>query len=425
MATEFRLPELGENISSGTVTKIMVAVGDTVSVDQAVVEIETEKAVIEIPSTVAGAVKEIRAKVGKSINVGDVILVVEGGSKATAPAKPAPKPPQARPPEKPEPALPATSPAPARSAVSASPALASPSVRRLAHELGVDADKVQGSGSGGRVSAEDVRAFAAREQAVAPVEATHREEPPLAPADRDRWGAIERQPMSAIRRKTALHMSNAWQTIPHVTQFDRADITSIEAFRKQYGPRAEARGGRLTVTILLLKVLAAALRKFPRFNASVDMENQEVILKKYINIGVAVDTENGLLVPVVRDADKKSILDLCVETPHLAKKARARKLTLDEMSGGSFTITNLGGIGGTGFTPIINAPEVAILGVSRSRVEPVFVNGSFAPRTMLPLSLSYDHRVIDGAEAARFLRWVVEALEQPFVLLLEDTEASK
>jgi pyruvate dehydrogenase E2 component (dihydrolipoamide acetyltransferase) len=218
-------------------------------------------------------------------------------------------------------------------------------------------------------------------------------------------------------------MSNAWTTIPHVTQFDSADVTRLETFRKQYGPRAEMIGGRMTVLSLLLPVLTAALKRFPRFNASVDMENQEFILKKYINIGVAVDTENGLLVPVVRDVDKKNILDICVEVPQLAEKARARKLTLEEMSGGTFTVTNLGGIGGTGFTPIINAPEVAVLGISRSRVEPVFLNGGFAPRTMLPLSLSYDHRVIDGADAARFLRWVAEALEQPFVLLLDETEA--
>jgi pyruvate dehydrogenase E2 component (dihydrolipoamide acetyltransferase) len=297
-------------------------------------------------------------------------------------------------------------------------------VRRLAHELGVDIDRVAGSGPGGRISAEDVRAVA--QQAPAPLPHAPVEETVVAPSvspDHDRWGAIERQPMSAIRRKTAVHLTNAWQTIPHVTHFDHADITGVEAFRKQYAPRIEAKGGRLTVTALLLKVLGTALRKFPRFNASMDMEGQAIVLKRYVNIGVAVDTENGLLVPVVRDADRKSILDLCIEIPLLAEKARTRKLSLDDMSGGTFTVTNLGGIGGSAFTPIINAPEVAILGVSRSRVEPVFLNGAFAPRTMMPLSLSYDHRVIDGADAARFTRWVAEALEQPFVLLLEEMEA--
>jgi len=432
MPTEFRLPELGENITSGTVTKIMVAVGDRVSVNQAVVEIETDKAVIEIPSGVAGVVKEILVKAGKGINVGDVLFVVEGQSGAEAPPKPAPPPPTKAAP------TPAPAPAPApKGVVTAGPALAAPSVRRLAHELGVDIEQAAGGGAGGRVSMEDVRAFAARQKAAPATVGSRsrateeekeesssvaRERDPTVAVDQDRWGAIERQPMNAIRRKTALHMSTAWSTIPHVTQFDSADITALETFRKQYGPRAEMLGGRMTVLSLLLPVAAAALRKFPRFNASVDMENQEFILKKYINIGVAVDTENGLLVPVVRGVDKKGIFDICIEVPRLAEKARARKLTLEEMSGGTFTVTNLGGIGGTGFTPIINAPEVAVLGLSRSRVEPVFVNGGFAPRTMLPLSLSYDHRVIDGADAARFLRWVVEALEQPFVLLLDRTE---
>jgi pyruvate dehydrogenase E2 component (dihydrolipoamide acetyltransferase) len=299
--------------------------------------------------------------------------------------------------------------------------LAAPSVRRLARQLGVDIEQVSGTGMSGRVSAENVKAFAAR-GATEPAIASAPEQPlpPARPVDQDRWGAVERQPMSAIRRKTAVHMTTAWQTIPHVTHFDSADITSVEAFRKQYAKQVEEAGGRLTVTVILLKVLASALRKFPRFNASVDMENQEVLFKKYIHIGVAVDTPHGLLVPVVRDVDRKSIVEMAVEVPQLAEKARARKLTLDEMQGGTFTLTNLGGLGGVGFTPIINAPEVAVLGISRARFEPVFVNGGFAPRLMLPLCVSYDHRVIDGADAARFLRWVAEALEQPFVLMLDE-----
>lgn len=423
MPLEFRLPELGENIASGTITKVLVKAGDTIAVNQAVIEIETDKAVVEVPSNVAGTVKEVKAVVGKTISVGNVVFVLEAGAKAAAPAAAPPPTKKAEPAPK-QVSAPPPRVAPASATAAGSPPLAPPSVRRLAHELGVDIDRIAGSGPGGRVSAEDVRAAAQQPPAApqeAPVEAT-----PATPAiatDRDRWGAIERQPMSAIRRKTAVHLTNAWQAIPHVTHFDQADITAIEAFRKKYAPRIEAKGGRLTVTALLLKVLATALRKFPRFNTSVDMEGQSIVFKKYVNIGVAVDTENGLLVPVVRDADTKSILDLCVEIPLLAEKARTRKLSLDDMSGGTFTVTNLGGIGGTAFTPIINAPEVAILGVSRSRVEPVFQNGAFAPRTMLPLSLSYDHRVIDGADAARFTRWVAEALEQPFVLLLEDMEA--
>jgi pyruvate dehydrogenase E2 component (dihydrolipoamide acetyltransferase) len=428
MVLEFRLPEVGENITSGTVTKIMVAVGNTVAPGQAVIEIETEKAVIEVPSNVGGKVTEIRAQVGKSIHVGDVVLVVVDGAGAPqdTPPKPAlqatkesPKPATAPPGPKPA-AVSAPATGPAKTALRAGrAALAAPSVRRLARELGVDINEAPGSGEGGRVSAEDVRAFAARgkeEAAPPPEEAAS---PDVPPADRDQWGAIERRPMTAIRRKTAMHVATAWQTIPHVTHFDSADITKVEAFRKQHGKRVEAVGGKLTITVILLKALAEALKRFPKFNASVDMENQEVLLKKYIHIGVAVDTENGLLVPVVRDVDQKTLVELSIEVARLAQKARDRKLSLEEMHGGTFTITNLGGVGGTGFTPIINFPEVAILGLARSRVEPVFGNGAFAPRVMLPLALSYDHRVIDGADAARFLRWVVEAIEQPFVLMLD------
>jgi pyruvate dehydrogenase E2 component (dihydrolipoamide acetyltransferase) len=411
MAVEFRLPELGENIASGTVTKILVAVGDAVALEQPVLELETDKAVLEIPATVSGTVTEIRAIVGKPIAVGDVVLVVSGVEAAPKPPPPATTPVK----------VPASRAAPVQvqpPVADAKAALAAPSVRRLARELGVDIDQVAGTGPSGRVSAEDVRASAAQGVAT-PDSRGQEEEPAPPPAGQDASGSTERQPMNAIRRKTALHVTNAWQTIPHVTHFDAADITSLEAFRKQHGKEVEAAGGRLTVTALVLRVLAEALRKFPKFNASVDLENQEIILKKYINIGVAVDTENGLLVPVLRNVDRKTLIEISVEVAQLAGKARNRKLTLDEMRGGTFTVTNLGGIGGTGFTPIINAPEVAVLGLSRSRIEPVFDNGAFAPRAMLPLVLSYDHRVIDGADAARFLRWVAEALEQPFVLLLD------
>jgi pyruvate dehydrogenase E2 component (dihydrolipoamide acetyltransferase) len=236
--------------------------------------------------------------------------------------------------------------------------------------------------------------------------------------DFSKWGDIERQPMRAIRRKTAERMAAAWSTVPHVTQFDKADITELEQLRQKYGKRVEAAGGKLTVTAIALKVIAAALRAFPQFNASIDVANEEIIIKKYVHIGVAVDTEAGLLVPVLRDVDHKNITELSVELAELAEKAKARKLTLEEMEGGSFTITNLGGIGGTYFTPIVYAPEVAILGLSRAVTEPVFVNGEFEPRLMMPLSLSYDHRVIDGATAIRFLRWVCESFEQPFVMSL-------
>jgi pyruvate dehydrogenase E2 component (dihydrolipoamide acetyltransferase) len=240
--------------------------------------------------------------------------------------------------------------------------------------------------------------------------------PPL--PDFTKWGEVERKPMSNIRRKTAEHLGHAWHVIPHVTQHDKADITALEALRKQYGPQAEKAGGKLTMTAIALKIVAAAIRKFPQFNASIDQARNEIIYKKSVHVGVAADTERGLLVPVVRDVDRKGIFELAGELAKLSEKARTGKLSLDEMQGGGITITNLGGIGGTAFTPIVNWPEVAILGISRGAQEPVWDGSSFQPRLMLPLSLSYDHRVIDGADAARFLRWVCDAFEQPFVLAL-------
>ena len=234
-----------------------------------------------------------------------------------------------------------------------------------------------------------------------------------------RWGEVEREPMSNVRRLTAAHMARAWGTIPHVTQFDKADVTQLEIWRKDSASKAEKAGGKLTPTAIILKVAAAALKKYPQFCASIDVARSEVVIKKYCHIGIAVDTKRGLLVPVVRDVDRKNVIELSVELTELAEKTRTGKLSVEEMQGGCFTISNLGGIGGTSFTPIINAPEVAILGVARSRQEPVLVDGQFQPRTMMPLSLSYDHRLIDGADGARFLRWICEALENPFLIILE------
>jgi pyruvate dehydrogenase E2 component (dihydrolipoamide acetyltransferase) len=233
-----------------------------------------------------------------------------------------------------------------------------------------------------------------------------------------KWGEIERKPMTGIRRKTAEHLSHAWNAIPHVTQFDRADITALEQVRKKYRAEVEKAGGNLTVTAIAAKVIASALKVFPQFNASVDAAGESIVYKKYVNVGIAVDTENGLLVPVLRNVDQKNLIQLSIEINQLAEKAKARKLSLDEMSGGSMSISNLGGIGGTAFTPIVNWPEVAILGISRGGFEPVWNGKEFEPRQMLPLSLSYDHRLIDGADAIRFLRWVAEALENPFALTL-------
>jgi pyruvate dehydrogenase E2 component (dihydrolipoamide acetyltransferase) len=237
--------------------------------------------------------------------------------------------------------------------------------------------------------------------------------------DFSRWGKVEKVSLRAVRRKTAEHLSLAWSVIPHVTQFDKADVSDLEELRKRFAPKAEKAGGKMTMTAIALKVVSSALKAFPQFNASIDMASEEIIYKRYINIGVAVETERGLLVPVIREVDKKNIIDLAVELAAISKKAHDKKLTAEEMEGGSFTITNLGGVGGTAFTPIVNHPEVAILGISRTQVEPVWVNDKFEPRSMLPLSLSYDHRIIDGADAARFLRWIVDALEQPFLLSVQ------
>ena len=481
MPTDFTLPELGENVTAGDVVRVLVSPGDTVAKDQPVLELETDKATIEVPSNVAGTVKDVRVKQGERIKVGQVVLTVEDGAGAAAAkgdgaaskegaatrkdakasadegAKPAPQPAGA--PEEgglsqkapvqaekadgraDQPAAQQADPAveskPKRGEVvdisrgarapqvaaavqeSAEPegpaAPAAPSVRRLARELGVDVRTVAGSGPGGRISADDVQAFvrnalAGGGGAGAAVSANL--------PDLTKWGEVERKPMSNIRRKTAEHLSRAWNVIPHVTQHDKADITAVEELRKKYAPQAEKAGGKLTMTAIALKIVATALQRFPQFNASADMARNEIVYRKSVHVGVAADTPRGLLVPVIRDVDRKGILELASELAQASEKARAGKLSLDEMQGGGFTITNLGGIGGTSFTPIVNWPEVAILGISRGAFEPVYNGQNFQPRLMLPLSLSYDHRVIDGADAARFLRWVADAFEQPFVLAL-------
>ena len=417
MSIEFRLPELGENIKQGDVVKVLVKAGDSVRKDQPLIEVETDKASVEVPSTAAGRVSDLRVKVGDKVKPGQVLLTIEaadapaanGAPKAPAaqpaPAKAAPPPPPA--------AGPVAEAAPAPSVSNAPSGPAAPSVRKFAREIGVDISQVRGSGPDGRISVEDVKAYA-RARAAQPSSGA----PAATPLpDLSRWGAVERKPMTAVRRATARHMSLAWNRIPHVTQNDKADVTEFEEFRKGYAKKA---GVGLTATALAVKVCAAALRRFPQFNVSVDEAGEAVVWKSYCHIGLAVDTDRGLLVPVLRDADKKGLKAIAGEVGALAQKARDKKLSPDDMQGGCFTITNLGGIGGTGFTPIVNWPEVAILGLSRSSWEPVFKDGEFVPRLMMPLSLSYDHRVIDGADAARFLRWIAEALSQPLVLALEE-----
>jgi pyruvate dehydrogenase E2 component (dihydrolipoamide acetyltransferase) len=494
MATEIKLPILGENVDSGVVVNILVAEGDEVAEGQPVIELETEKATVEVPASGSGRVKEISVKEGATIKVGQVILILEEGASAAKAEERKPKP--AAKPEEGNKAGPATKPekeireaaeaqeeelkavaAPSRAPrAEARPKLraegpereeakketaprreekaekeepprgavikprpevqpgreeapwpeearelvaAAPSVRRIARELGIDINEVVGSEPGGRVSEEDVRNYA--RSIILNVTRLRPAAVGLAAPlpDFSKWGEIDRKPMSGVRRKTAERVSEAWQTIPHVTHFDQADITDLEELRQRFGKKAEEAGGKLTITAIALKVVASALKVFPQFNASVDASAEEIVYKKYYNIGVAVDTDRGLLVPVIRGADKKNILELAVELTELSQKARDRKISVEEMQGSSFTITNLGGIGGMNFSPIINSPEVAILGLARAARQPVFVDGQIAPRLMLPLALSYDHRLIDGADAARFLRWVAEAMQQPLLLALE------
>ena len=421
MPVQFALPDLGENIESGDVIRILVDVGDRLAEDQTVIELETDKAVIEVPSSVDGTVTEILVQQGDTIAVGQPILAVETAAAPVAEeAPPAPVPavePAPTPmPQAVAPVVEEAPPAPTPTLTSTDdPVPAAPSTRRLAREIGVDIAQVQGTGPGGRISIDDVKAHSKKlhaARATAPSAATSL-------PDFSQWGAVERQPMTKVREITAERLSQAWATIPQVTQFDKADLTSLEKWRAEYGKKAEAAGGKLTPTAILIKVLGIALKVFPQFNASIDIAQREVVYKRYFHIGIAVDTPHGLLVPVVRDVDQKNIIELAVELSELAQKTRERKIGPADMQGGSMTISNVGTMGGTAFTPIVNPPEVAILGVARSQVEPTYIDGQLQPRTLLPLSLSYDHRLIDGADGARFLRWVCTALEDPFIALLE------
>jgi pyruvate dehydrogenase E2 component (dihydrolipoamide acetyltransferase) len=295
---------------------------------------------------------------------------------------------------------------------------AAPSIRRLARELGIDIYEVEGTGPGDRITADDVKAYSKDIARKSSDKASMQDDYEL--PDFSKYGSIERKSLSSIRKRIAKNMQASWQTIPHVFQFDKADITNLETFRKKYGKEVEKEGGKLTITAILLKIMAQALKTFPNFNASLDAKNEEIIFKKYYHIGVAVDTERGLLVPVIKDVDKKSIISLSKELGEIAEKTRNKKIKPDELQGGNIAISNLGGIGGTNFTPIVYRPNVAVLGVSQTRTEPVYIDGEFKPRQMLPLSLSYDHRVIDGAEGARFLRWFCEALENPLLTMFNE-----
>ena len=428
MVIDFALPELGENIETGNVVEVLVKPGDAIEADQPVIELETDKATIEVPSPAAGTVGTVAVENGETVAVGQVILTIETADsnapdRSATPSEVEPRvltPSEPAPPQSVEESPPPSGPLPSASPPATRPGrttLAAPSVRRLAREFGVDVGDVPGSAARGRVSADDVKAYARRLLQAARHSAPATSEEPELP-DFTRWGSVERTRMRSIRRATVRQMTRSWRTIPHVTQHDRADVTEFESVRKRL--KKESPDVPLTVTAFTVMALAAALKKFPQFNASLDVASEEIVFKQYINIGVAVDTDRGLLVPVIRDADKKTLIRISHDIAALAEKARSKAVTLEEMQGGTFTVTNLGGLGGTLFTPIINHPEVAVLGLSRSAYVPVLVNQQFEPRLMMPLSLSYDHRLIDGADAVRFLRWVAEHIEHPLLLSLVD-----
>lgn len=388
---EIRLPRLGEGADSGAVIAILVKEGDRIRKDQPIIELENEKAVASIPSTSGGTVTKIHVKQGDKIAVGQLILTLADGGLESRPA-PAPAPampqPMAGAPIAQEPGEGAGLPA------------ASPTVRKAARELGIDLRRIKGSERGGRITMEDLRGYVAwlQQQAGKPS------------IDFSKWGPVTKRPVAAIRQTIARRMSESWMRVPHVTQFDEADLTQLLAVKKKADAAFEKKGAKLTVTSILLKVIVAVLKRHPTFNASLDEAAQELVLKQYYHLGIAIDTEAGLMVPVIRDVDKKSCLALSKELSELVEKTRARKVSAEELQGGTFTISNQGGIGGGPFTPIIKLPEVAILGLGKATQQAVIREGAVVARTMLPLSLSYDHRVIDGADAARFITDLVASI---------------
>jgi len=440
MKHEIRVPEVSDGVTKGTIIGLSVAVGDRVEEDQTLLEMETDKAVVAVPSPITGTITAILVDEGDEVAIGQVVMAGEPEEAAAAPDPNAPNPEPEVPAKveaaatpvavaEPEP-TPAPAPAPASAPAELPPprtevtppgevAPASPVVRRFARELGVDIHAVNGTGPGGRISEQDVREFVKQVMAGGGGQAAVGQVASRPLPDFAKWGEIERQPLSQVRKITADAMAYAWASAPRVTQDDKADITAIEAFRRDFNKKAPAEA-KLTMTAILVKVVAQALKLYPQVNASLDLAAGDMILKKYIHVGVAVDTPGGLLVPVIRDADHKGITTLATELNETAVKTRERRISPADMEGGTFTISNLGGIGGTGFTPIVYAPQVAILGVSRAEMEPVWDGQDFQPRLRMPLSLSYDHRLVDGADGARFLRWICAALEQPLLLVMED-----
>ena len=439
MKKEVKIPEIAENVETAIVAGILVSEGDKVTEDQSLVEIETDKATTDLPAPVAGVIAEIKVKEGDEVKVDQVIMIIETKAEEEKEKEPEKKDEDGEKTEdkkeeneeeesdtseseedddddqeeekesEPEEESKDSKSEDQKKDLSDIPA--SPSVRRLARELDVDLTKIKGTGPGNRITAEDVKSGEKSESKTGQKQVAEL-------PDFSKWGNTNAEDMTTIRKITAKNVSQSWSSVPHVTQFDEADITDIENFRKENAEKFEKQGAKLTLTAILLKIAGFALQKFPRFNASIDTENDKIIYKRYFNIGIAADTPQGLLVPVVQDVNQKSLLQLASKIGELAEKARNKKLSPEEMQGGNFTISNLGGIGGTAFTPIVLPPQVAILGVSRASYKPVY-NEDDQPqkRLILPLSLSYDHRVIDGADGARFLRWICDVLENPYNIL--------
>jgi len=422
MSRSFKLPDLGEGIHEGEVLAVPVEVGQEVKEGDIILEVETDKAAVEIPSPFNGRVREIFVKPGDVVNVGDVMMTFSNGQDVQAVDR---KKPAAKPAAVPDAVSVAPQAPPARKD---GPVPASPATRRLARELGVDLHSVTPTGPAGLVTAGDVRGFAAQGKiaAEAPAAAVEVQAAGISiPAlpDFSKWGKVDRVPFRSIRRATARQMSLAWSQIPHVNSQDVVDVTRLEAFRRKHKKEMEAVGGKLTITVFALKAVATALKTFPNFNATLDTQNNEIIIKHYFNVGVAVNTDNGLIVPVVKDVDRKSIRELALELTDLVQRTRERKAGVEEVQGGTFTITNAGAMGGGFFAPIINYPQVAILGMGQARMQPVVrekEKGDYiiVPRLMMPIVLCIDHRVLDGADAIHFLKVLVETLEDPDELFM-------
>ncbi len=419
MSTEIKIPDIGTT-AEVDVIEVFVKPGDVIKKDDPLLTLEGEKASMELPSPMEGTVKEVKVKVGDKVVQDQVIVLLETADKKDKPSEVE----KSEIPLETKPEKKITETKEVKKAAETEPVViqsvtdihASPAVRRLARELGVDLNTIAGTGEKNRITLEDVHLYVKTALKRGTAGGISVAEAPT--IDFSKFGPTETTPLSKIKRLTGKNVHRAWVTVPHVTQFDEADITDLEAFRQAQKAMAEKEGIKLTPLVFLMKVVVTCLKRFPTFNASLDNSGENLILKKFFNIGVAVDTPNGLVVPVIRDVDKKGILELAKELAEISQKAREKGLSLNDMQGGCFTISSLGGIGGTAFTPIVNAPEVAILGVSRSQLKPVYINNQFVPRLMLPLSLSYDHRVIDGAEAARFITFLSELLKDISKLLL-------